>query len=137
MIVDHSNIIIDRIAAYLSGITEIARIHTANSFGAAEVMLEEVKPEIVLLDIFLPENDSFRLFRKCRQTNKNTSFILMYNHFDLFYRQYFMTPGGAVFIDKNKEFEKIPAMINFLMSKRNISNSNHHENRKTIPANHT
>jgi DNA-binding NarL/FixJ family response regulator len=119
LIVDSSIRIIERLEEILSEAENITAIHRAVSYEEATKLFKENKHDAVLLDIFLPRNESFKLLKEIKQTGCKTSVIILSVQTDNYVQERCKSLGADFFLDKYNEFEKIPGVINGIAGNNN------------------
>src|ERR1700682_5481211 len=77
LIVDSSLQIIDRLEDLLLDAENITNIHKAVSYKEAKKLFMENMHDAVMLDIELPENESFTLLKEIKKTARNTCVIIL------------------------------------------------------------
>lgn len=112
LIVDSSIQIIERLGELISEEENIKTIYRAVSYKAASELFNETKPDVVLLDIGLPQNKSVDLLKEIKAANNKTVVIVLSIHVDEGTKQKYKSLGIDFFFDKYNDFEKIPAVIN-------------------------
>lgn len=87
----------------------------AGNYGEAVEKLQHDEPDIVLLDINLPDRNGLDLLRHIRRQHPSVVVIMCSNQSSPFYRNICKRIGAACFVDKSAEFEAIPTIVaNFL-----------------------
>lgn len=115
LIVDDSTLIIHRLRNLLEGLPGLAEIDNAGTYGEAlERLSVPTKPDIVLLDINLPDRSGIDLLRHIRRHHPEMIVIMLSNQGGKFYRDLCRHLGAAFFIDKSTEFELIPTILSSL-----------------------
>ena len=115
LIVDDSVILSDRI---IQLIREEGLIHTIVKVGTYELALEQLRlqqPDLILLDISLPDGNGIDLLRMTRNLYPDTKSIIVTNHANDYYKDLCISLGAYSFLDKSKDFELIPAYISSLL----------------------
>lgn len=120
LIVDSSGLITERIANLLSESGNPNDVYRAVSYEEADKLLEVVKADIILLDIFLPENRSLDLLKKAKEIDAETQIIMLTSEAEIYNKARYQYIGAALFLDKYHEFEKIPVAIDTIMIEKNI-----------------
>ena len=124
LIVESSLLISGRMRNLLLESAHARAIYQSVSHKKAELLFEEVKPQVVLLDMNIPGNTTIELLKKIKTTDDKTAVIALVNCEDK-QKQLKCTAEGADFIlDKYHEFEKIPGIIDAIVSERNLKPSN-------------
>lgn len=112
LIIESSIEIILRLEEMLSELATVGTIHSAASYEKGLKLFHEKKPDVVLMDIFLPENKSLSLLAEMKTANDNTSFIVLLSNAIDFKNEWCKMLGADHFIDKYHDFERIPAIVN-------------------------
>ena len=115
LIVDDSIILSDRI---IQLIREEGLIHTIVHVGTYELALEQLRlqqPDLILLDISLPDGNGIDILRMTRTLYPDTKSIIVTNHADEYYKDLCISLGAFSFLDKSKDFELIPGYISCLL----------------------
>lgn len=105
MIVDDSALIVKRLLAALEENLSNTEIISAATGADALTALHRNKPEIVLLDIQLPDINGIEILKTIKSTYPETSVIMLSNQSANHTRTTCMNAGAEAFYDKSKEFE--------------------------------
>lgn len=111
LIVDDNKSFVDRMIGLLEGFNIISNINVASDYEQACRLLEEEKPNLVLLDINLPGKSGIELLRRIKESGWNCDVIMVTNHADEYYRQQCTELGAKHFLDKSNDFGKVPEII--------------------------
>ena len=111
LIVDDSPIIIIRLMHMLEGQDNVHSITAARSYNEARSSLSENLPNIILLDINLPDKNGIELLRYIKKEYPSITVIMLSNQSGSFYRTVCELIGANHYIDKSTEFEQIPALL--------------------------
>ncbi len=119
LIVDGSDIIIQRLAFLIteSGSNHISAIHSAATYAAARNLLRKIKPDVVLLDMYLPGQQSIDLLKLIKKNNADVSFIILVNYAAAVAKEKYKWAGADFIFDKYNDFEKIPVAIDAIAGK--------------------
>ena len=112
LIVDSSPLIIERLASLVAETGKITSMYKASSYEEAGELCKEIRPDIVLLDMSLPDNKSIALCNDIRSGNRDTEFIILSSQSDLADQKPYKKLGVSIILDKYHEFEQIPFAIN-------------------------
>jgi DNA-binding NarL/FixJ family response regulator len=119
LIVEESLLIGGRLRSLLLETAGNQVVYHSVEYKNAALLLSEIKPQVVLLDMCLPGTTSIELLQQIKDSGTDTTVVAMVNCED-YQRQLKCTTIGADYIlDKYHEFEKIPGIINILVSKIN------------------
>lgn len=111
LIVDDSNVIVSRLKGLLQGLPGLPPIVEAHSYAETLQQLTTTPPDIVLLDINLPDRNGIELLRHIRRHHPAVIVIMISNQGGMFYRDLCLRLGAAHYVDKSTEFELIPTLI--------------------------
>lgn len=114
-IVDDSSLIIERLLGMLDGLLPPEQIGYAGSYGDALSVIARHPPDILLLDVHLPDKSGVELLRVVRKRYPETVVIMISNQSDESYRSVCAALGAFRFLDKSTEFEEIPFLIESLL----------------------
>lgn len=120
LVIDNSSLIIDRIIELLVENTRKIELFRANTCQEATKLLEHMLPDIVLLDIFLPNNRSMDLLKKIKSVCADTKVIMLTLKIDALNDKRYLDAGADCILDKYHEFEKIPAAIDALVFEKKL-----------------
>jgi len=115
LIVEDSPIITVRLLAMLSGLSSVGLVDHSGDCSSAMRLLTKECPDIVLLDISLPGGSGLDLLRYIKGHHPRTAVIMLTNQVDDYYRRKCKELGAAHFIDKSREFQKLPVVISSLL----------------------
>ena len=111
LIVDNSIFIIERLLIILKEVKGIEKIVTATNYEEAVNILEEMKMDIVLLDIQLPGKNGIELLKYIVKNFPAVNIIILSNLVSDYYQKLCLDLGANCFIDKSKDFASIPDVI--------------------------
>lgn len=114
LIVDDSPIVIERLKEMLMSVKDIEPLIFCGSYNAAVDILSKKKPNIIILDINLPDKNGIELLRHIRDKHKGIIVIMLSNQAGEYYRNLCKLLGADYFIDKSNEFELVPGLISSL-----------------------
>jgi DNA-binding NarL/FixJ family response regulator len=106
-----SPIIIARLQSYFEDLPNIGELKSAGSYAGALRRLSQRQPDILLLDIHLPDKSGIELLRYVRDAYPAVTVIMLSNQSSTHYRTLCQVLGAAHFIDKSTEFEELPAIL--------------------------
>ena len=111
LIVDDNTWFVERMICLLKGIKNIGYINLAHNYEEAILCMERERPDVVLLDINLPDKNGIEVLNKIRDSGWKCSVIMISNHDNEFYRQQCRELGATYFLDKSKDFGLVPSII--------------------------
>jgi YesN/AraC family two-component response regulator len=119
LIVDDSPRVRQRIAALLNESPQIRIAGEAGSGSEALQVVENVRPDTVILDIRLPDQNGITLLKRFKARYPEMTVIMLTNLDDPRYRQVCRNLGADDFLSKAMEFEKIVDTVTHHPAHRN------------------
>jgi DNA-binding NarL/FixJ family response regulator len=114
LIIDDSALIVERLINMLTDVGNIGSIKLAGTCAEANILLEQSQPQIIFLDIHLPDKSGIELLSKIKTNHPEIIVVMFTNQGGDFYKTLCMQLGANYFIDKSKDFELIPEIISSL-----------------------
>ena len=114
LIVDDSSIIIKRVTGIIKDLSNTGSILHAGNYVKALQLVNQFSPQIVLLDIHLPDKSGVEVLRHIKGSKLPITVIMLTNQSEEYYKTLCKEIGADYFIDKSSGFEEIPGIINFL-----------------------
>ena len=111
LIVDDSPIIVERLQNMLKSVENTGPVSQAGDYSSALSQLMESRPDIVLLDINLPDRSGIALLQHIKKVYPSIIVIMISNQADEYYRKICQRFGAAYFVDKSTEIEQLPDII--------------------------
>jgi two-component system, NtrC family, response regulator AtoC len=93
-------------------------VFTAGSGAAALKIFEDERPEIVVLDVRLPDCSGIDILRTVKDVNPETIVIMISGHADIKSSVEAMKMGASDFLEKPLDFKKIGSMVRVLTSEK-------------------
>lgn len=101
----------ERLGAELRALPSVRSVGEAPLLGTARKMLEETPPDIVVLDLNLPDGHGLDLLREIRKKGPAPVVVVFTNHAEPAYRRACTKAGADFFFDKSTEFSKVAEVI--------------------------
>lgn len=98
----------------LSPIKGLVIIGEAKNSAEAIDKTKKLKPDIVLLDIGMPDGNGFEILTKIKKLRPDTKVILLTNFAAEQFRKKGLELGAGYFFDKSAEFDKVFNTITLL-----------------------
>ncbi len=117
LIADRSELIVQRLEELLSEIIFILGTDKAFSYEEALQLFKQNRPDVIVMDMNLPDNISCQLLKEIKEYAPKTVVIVMFIDQDEYVLQQCKKLGADFFFDKYHEFEKIPVVINEIATK--------------------
>ena len=113
--VDDSPLITERIRFILKEIENLTFSGNAHSFSSAQNLINTVKPDVVILDIHLEQNEQDQtgidLLIEIRRNYPKMKIIVFTNHNEFRYRSACLEKGADCFFDKSNDSHKISEVL--------------------------
>jgi DNA-binding NarL/FixJ family response regulator len=120
LLIDDTIMILQRLGALLSDLEQVAHIESATSAEEALIVMDDYRPDILVLDINMPGMGGIEMLRKMQDIQINKPVIIMLtNNTFAGYRDECMRLGADYFLDKSRDFLMIPTIVQKL-AERNI-----------------
>ena len=107
---DDSGVIRDRVAALLHAHQLSVVGHAATPKACIAGILAS-RPDVVVLDIQLEGGSGLQVLKVVRAADPAIAFIVFSNIANPTYRKRYLREGAAAILDKNSDFERLPAAI--------------------------
>lgn len=117
VIVDDSRILRKRIISLISDIPGIEIAGEAQNSNEAMKLFKKVKPEVVILDIRMPDGNGIELLKSISQKALPMTKIVLTNYPISQFKEKCMELGADYFFDKATEFEMVRETIEKIISK--------------------
>ena len=124
VIIESSVLISGRIKNLLVEKEQEMVVYQSIGYKKAVLLLDEVEPDVVLLDMYMPGNMSINLLKNIKENKANTIIMALVNREDHDKQLKCRSVGADLVLDKYHEFEDIPGLIESKVSERNLKPGN-------------
>jgi DNA-binding NarL/FixJ family response regulator len=107
LIVDDSEVISKRLNELLQDIIGLEIVGIAKDGLQAISEFNKLKPDIVVLDLMIPQLNGLDVLRNIRLHDKSVIVIVLTNYHQSYFRDLSTELGANYFLDKSGEFEKV------------------------------
>lgn len=111
LIVDDSILILERMIPMIAEIENIALVIHAASYKEGFEVLSRVTPDMVLLDINLPDKSGIELLRVIKERQLEIAVLMISNNAGSYYRDLCKKLGAKYFLDKSTDIDLIPIAL--------------------------
>jgi DNA-binding NarL/FixJ family response regulator len=111
LIVDDSILILERMIPLIAEIENISFVVHAASYKEAFEVLPRLTPDMVLLDINLPDKSGIELLRVIKERQMDVAVLMISNNTGSYYRDICKKLGAQYFLDKSTDFDLIPTVL--------------------------
>lgn len=101
LIVDDSQLIRERLSSVISAIPDVDTVYQAENADEALQRLKAVKPDLVILDIRMPQGNGFSVLKYAKQTRPRTVVIMLTNYPYEQYKKKAFELGADYFFNKS------------------------------------
>ena len=105
LIVDDHAAVRERLTCLLRAITKHSVITAAASVAEALQQLRMDCPDLVILDLFLPDGSGLDVLKVIKQEKWQTRVFIVTNHSEPQFRKRCLLEGEELFFDKSEEYE--------------------------------
>lgn len=121
LIVDSSVPVIERLIALITETETATSISYASAYHEAVSLFRQNQPDVVVLDMNLPENKSMELLKLFGKHNDHTVIIALSNNADHQLAGQCRMNGAAYFFDKYHDYEQVPGIIRDLAAAKALN----------------
>jgi two-component system OmpR family response regulator len=111
LVVDDSELILDRLVGLLNGLHGMADIDTAETLAQTLETARSVRPDLIILDFHLPDGNASQVVPALKEMDPNVMIAVLTNDASESNRAKCMKAGSDWFFDKSTEFEKVLELI--------------------------
>ncbi len=117
LIVDDSRLLRERLVSMISDLPDIDVIAQAQDAAGAKESIQELHPDVVILDIRLSKGNGIDVLRETKKGRSAPVVIMFTNYPYLQYRKKCQEVGADFFFDKSTEFHKITGVLEKMSQK--------------------
>jgi DNA-binding NarL/FixJ family response regulator len=110
-IADDSAIVRERLVTMLTELNGVEIVGQAETVSEAIAAIDNLKPDVVILDIRMPGGSGLDVLQHIKQTQPAPRVIVLTNYPYPAYRQKCLQAGADYFLDKSTEFDQIQALF--------------------------
>lgn len=111
LVVDDSVLIRKRIIPMLEEMESVQFVTYAGTYHEAIESMRKVIPDMILVDIHLPDKSGIELLRTVKEKYNDIIVYMITNRANEFYREICKKLKADFFFDKSKDFDLIPKVI--------------------------
>jgi DNA-binding NarL/FixJ family response regulator len=110
-IADDSLIVREHLVTMFDELTEVEIVGQAETVAEAISAIEKLQPDVVILDIRMPDGSGIDVLQTIKQDEPAPVVIVLTNYPYPAYRQKCLQAGADSFLDKSTEFDQIPELF--------------------------
>lgn len=111
LIIDDSSLIRERLSSEIAEMGAVELIGQAESAKQAAETLDQLEPDLVVLDICMPDGDGIQVLKMLRARDPNPVVIMLTAFPYAIFRQKCLEAGAEFFFDKATEFNQVTQVI--------------------------
>lgn len=111
LIADDSALLRERVKNLVMTVKNVEIVGEAENGILALQLIEERKPDFVILDIRMPELNGIETLRRIKSSASGTKVCILTNYPYPQYKERCLAEGADYFFDKNQDFQKIHAVV--------------------------
>jgi len=115
LIADDSEILQSRLVEMISEFKEIKIVGQARYMHEAIKSIKELIPDVVILDVRMPDGNGIEVLEMIKKNNISTKVIIFTNYPYFQYRKRCLDAGAEFFLYKATEFEKLVEVLKQLI----------------------
>jgi DNA-binding NarL/FixJ family response regulator len=115
LIADDSSLLRDRIKSLLNSLNHNPMIYEAENGVDALQLIREKKPDLVILDIRMPEMNGIQVLKEIRKLKIKTKVCILTNYPYPQYKKRCFEAGADYFLRKTEEFEEIEIIVSDML----------------------
>jgi len=116
VLVDDSALLRDRLTELLDAVPGVEVIGEAGTAHEAVTLILRLRPDLVVLDIRLPDGDGLAVLEAVRHLQSAPAVVMLTNYPNEYYRQRSYAAGAVYFLDKSMEFDRLPEVAAELLA---------------------
>lgn len=117
VVADDSKIFRERINNLLSSINNVVVVGEAENGLEALQLINDNHPEVIILDIRMPELNGIEVLKKIKEERKETKICMLTNYPYKQYKERCFKEGADYFFDKNLDIKQLKDVISKLANK--------------------
>ena len=110
-LVDDSVQVIQRLSRMIAALPGVVVMGQASDIPAALQAIRAESPDVVVLDLHLPSGSGIKVLQMIKREKPATKVIVHTNYAFPQYQKKCIESGAVAFLDKSKDFDKIPRVI--------------------------
>jgi DNA-binding NarL/FixJ family response regulator len=110
-IADDSALLRERIKDLVKMFSAVKIVGEAENGVEALQLIIDKEPDLVILDIRMPEMNGIEVLKKIKERGSKTKICILTNYPNQQYKKRCLAEGADYFFDKNKDFQRIATVI--------------------------
>jgi DNA-binding NarL/FixJ family response regulator len=114
LLVEDSRIIKERLICMLKELKNVQQVLDAGTYDEAFGLLQQDVADVIVLDISLPGKSGIDVLKAINEYKWEPTIIVLTNQADNYYKSLCFSLGAGHFLDKTRDFDKIPGIVAYL-----------------------
>jgi YesN/AraC family two-component response regulator len=115
VIADDSSLLRDRIKSLLNSLNNNPMIYEAANGAEALKIIREKEPDLVFLDIRMPDINGIEVLKKIRELKMKVKVCILTNYAYPIYKRKCFEAGADFFLRKTEDFEEIEIIVSDML----------------------
>jgi YesN/AraC family two-component response regulator len=128
LIADDSAAIRDSLSSLISRLPDVEIVGLARTGVEAYELIQSLNPDVVTLDIRMPEMSGINVLEAIKKKQLETTIIVLTGLAEIEYRRKCTELGAKFFFNKSTEFEKVIEVLSDYRDRLNLLQSQHQDN---------
>jgi DNA-binding NarL/FixJ family response regulator len=111
IIADDSILLRDRLKTMATEFPNVVVVGEAENGMVALQLVHELNPDLIILDIRMPELNGIEVLKKIKESRRRTKVCMLTNYPFPQYKKRCLDEGADYFFDKNQDFQRLPGMF--------------------------
>jgi DNA-binding NarL/FixJ family response regulator len=111
LVVDDSSLVRTRLAGLMAEAAAVEAVAEAGSAAEALLAVPRFRPDVVILDLQMPEGSGLDLLRSLRRSDPSPIVVVLTNHTGDHYRRACREGGADFFFDKSTDLERVLEVV--------------------------
>ncbi|NTV37745.1 MAG: response regulator [Anaerolineales bacterium] len=130
LVVDDTAAIRERVMSLISNVPGVEALEAVGSAKEAYARMKERMPDVLILDVFMPEVNGIEMLRAIKKTKPSPVIIMFTSYPFPQYRDLCMKAGADFFFEKSTEFNLIAGTLASLARERTFDATDTHHDAK-------
>jgi two-component system nitrate/nitrite response regulator NarL len=118
VIADDSTLLRDRIQSLLNSINNISMVYKAENGVEALKLIMEKEPDLVILDIRMPEMNGIEVLKKISELGLKLKICMLTSYPYKQYKEKCFAAGASYFFDKNQSMDGLMEVVSTLANEK-------------------
>jgi YesN/AraC family two-component response regulator len=118
VIADDSSLLRDRIKSVFNSLNNNSVVYEASNGAEALEIIREKQPDLVILDVRMPEMSGIEVLKKIRELKMKVKVCILTNYAYPIYKRRCFEAGADYFLRKTEDFEEIEIIVSDMLREK-------------------